>query len=637
VLPGTCLDFSGIQYTLTKRPSYYDKGIPHVGQKDGDHPNGGKSHCAPTAAAACFKYFADSLPDPFIMGGIEDIHELIDSLAVRCKTDSLKGTTPDNLADGMMNWILENGWHFSLRGPDDFDWKKMRSELLRSQNVLAGFYWNNGGHRMTMNSVKFKPEKDGKVRVDFMDPWTGDEEWGYLDPETGALSGFTGIESSGTLKNIIIVCPKDPAAIRPGDPVYPGSPDVYVSIEVPDTGYYTLEVRAIDASDNVHTQYFMLENPLIHEMPIAEGWSGISSWIEPSDSDLDIVLQPVMDELVILYNLEGAFWPAQNLNTISEWDAKSGYVAKMLNNVVLPITGQPVEDKTVTLNPGWNLMPVLSAEPYSVELLFAGTDDFVVAKEVAGMGIYWPDYNINSIGNLIPNSAYWIYVTSEITIDFEEIGIILKSTPDSGNPIILSPWGKINRTPSSHLVVFNVENSQLLSGDVIGGFTPDGTLAGAWPVSGPDAPAALTLFGNDPVGVEQSGFAGGEPLSFKVYRAATGENFDLEVTYNPVMNTGQFEAHGLSEVTGMKLSATGLSSQPTETLSIFPNPTAGTFSITGLEGEVSISIFNAFGNELKQLTSALPAEIDLSGHPKGVYFVKIETAEGVHFEKLIRN
>jgi PKD repeat protein len=372
-------------------------------------------------------------------------------------------------------------------------------------------------------------------------------------------------------------------------------------------------------------------------LPIPEGWSGISTWVEPTNTDLDNMFLDIMGQLIILYNLDGIFWPAINLNSISNWDVYSGYAIKVMGDATLEVAGQEVDDKSVFLSQGWNLLPVLTSEPFGIADLFGGIDSFVLAKDVAGMGIYWPQYGINTISNLNPGNAYWVYMSAPALVDFSMGGIVVKAADQYQMPEISTPWGKIISTPISHLVVFNTENSPLLQGDVIGGFTPDGIFAGAWPVSDPAAPVALTLFGNDPTGVEHSGYQTGEPLSFKVYRSATGEVFDLEVTFNPMMNTGQFESHGLSEVNQMKLTATGISSAQPASLKIFPNPTAGVFSISGFEGEARISVFNAFGNEVNQLTSKLPAEIDLSGHPKGVYFVKIETGEGVHFEKLIRN
>jgi PKD repeat protein len=372
-------------------------------------------------------------------------------------------------------------------------------------------------------------------------------------------------------------------------------------------------------------------------LPIPEGWSGISTWVEPANTDLNDMFLNIMGQLIILYNLDGIFWPAINLNSISNWDVYSGYAIKVMGDATLEVAGQEVDNKSVFLSQGWNLLPVLTSEPFGIADLFSGVGSFVLAKDVAGMGIYWPQYGINTISNVNPGNAYWVYMSAPALVDFSMGGIVFKAAEQYQMPEIAAPWGKIARTPSSHLVVFNTENSPLLAGDVIGGFTPEGTLAGAWPVSDTEAPLALTLFGNDPVGVEQSGYQTGEPLSFKVYRSATEEIFDLEVTYNPMMNTGQFESHGLSEVTAMKLSATGLSSKPAEALSIFPNPTAGVFSISGFEGEASISIFNAFGNEVKQLTSTLPAEIDLSGNPKGVYFVRIDTGERIYHEKVVVN
>lgn len=60
------------------------------------------------------------------------------------------------------------------------------------------------------------------------------------------------------------------------------------------------------------------------------------------------------------------------------------------------------------------------------------------------------------------------------------------------------------------------------------------------------------------------------------------------------------------------------------TLAIYPNPTAGTFKIEGLiEGSI-IKIYDALGKSLKTMKANREnLSIDLSNHPKGIYFVEV--------------
>ena len=49
------------------------------------------------------------------------------------------------------------------------------------------------------------------------------------------------------------------------------------------------------------------------------GWSGVSAWMQPLDSDIENVMAPVADDLIIMYNLtDGIYSPANGINTINE-------------------------------------------------------------------------------------------------------------------------------------------------------------------------------------------------------------------------------------------------------------------------------------------------------------------------------
>jgi len=99
----------------------------------------------------------------------------------------------------------------------------------------------------------------------------------------------------------------------------------------------------------------------------------------------------------------------------------------------------------------------------------------------------------------------------------------------------------------------------------------------------------------------------------------------------------------MSAITGAMLTAidspSGLQGSG---ISIFPNPSPGIFNIQGPDSyrsdvETSISIFNAFGEEVYINELNLPARVDLSTQPGGIYFVRIETGNNVFFEKLVIN
>jgi hypothetical protein len=367
---------------------------------------------------------------------------------------------------------------------------------------------------------------------------------------------------------------------------------------------------------------------LTQTLAIPQGWSGVSTYLEPLDNDIVNMFAPVMDNLVILYNQNGVYWPGQNINTMGQWDVYSGHVVKMGSDALLSVEGDELMDVSVALNASWNLVPVLSAVPFDVGMLFNPLSGFVAAKEVAGTGVYLPGYNINTIGNMMPGSAYYALTNQAGTVSF--VTGSMKSTIEYSVPSEpVSPWNVVSHTPESHLVVFSLQDKPFMKGDIVGGFTSDGYCAGVAEISS-NGTFALTLNRNDAFTDQKTGFDEGEILSYKVYRPATDETFALDVVYNPAMTSGTFTANGISEVTDVKASALGVGNVSASQISIYPNPSSGIFHIDGVPGEATIEVMDAYGQRILSGRLNDLKVIDLTGHARGVYFVKIQTPQATN-------
>ncbi|MBE0638419.1 MAG: T9SS type A sorting domain-containing protein, partial [Bacteroidales bacterium] len=122
---------------------------------------------------------------------------------------------------------------------------------------------------------------------------------------------------------------------------------------------------------------------------------------------------------------------------------------------------------------------------------------------------------------------------------------------------------------------------------------------------------------------------------FKVYRPSTGEQYNLQVTYNPLLNNESFEQQGISEVNSVKFSATGVTLDEVQQVKIYPNPTSGLIHIAGIDGTVTLKLLNGFGSEVFASEIALPGTIDLSSLSKGIYLMCIEQGTIKRFEKIV--
>jgi len=72
---------------------------------------------------------------------------------------------------------------------------------------------------------------------------------------------------------------------------------------------------------------------------------------------------------------------------------------------------------------------------------------------------------------------------------------------------------------------------------------------------------------------------------------------------------------------------------------IYPNPTSGHFNVNGFKDQdASIRVFDINGKAIIQSgNQEINSEIDLSGQSTGIYFVRIETKNGIEFKKVIKH
>jgi len=159
----------------------------------------------------------------------------------------------------------------------------------------------------------------------------------------------------------------------------------------------------------------------LHEITFSQGWSGLSSYIIPDNPNIESMFLSVQDQLIILYNQTGVYIPDQQVNTLVNWNPQSGYIVKFDQETTLEFSGQNIQQGVLSLTSGWNLIPVLSSCPVNIETLFANSAVEVV-KEVAGWKLYWPEFDINTINELKPGSAYYVMMNSPAEITFPNCG-----------------------------------------------------------------------------------------------------------------------------------------------------------------------------------------------------------------------
>jgi len=171
-----------------------------------------------------------------------------------------------------------------------------------------------------------------------------------------------------------------------------------------------------------YLDFFMLLPPSLLEQNILipTGWSGISSFLIPENNQIEVVLQPIINNLIILESQDGIYYPGQNINTIGVWNYDQGYKIKMESAAQLTINGWEPPNLQLNLKKGWNIIPVLSNCNVSADELFNSIDELQIITEIAGNKVYWPEMEIWTLESLKTGKAYMVKVTNPISITFPE-------------------------------------------------------------------------------------------------------------------------------------------------------------------------------------------------------------------------
>jgi len=158
---------------------------------------------------------------------------------------------------------------------------------------------------------------------------------------------------------------------------------------------------------------------------LTEGWSGFSSIINPVNPSFDALFQQIMGELIVVQNQTGSYYPENGINTLGNWDYKQGYIIKVSQASAMTFVGLPVGDKTLQLEAGWNIIPIISECEVAVSPLFAETN-LVMIKEVAGCNIWWPAMGIFTLPQLHPCKSYFVLMGGAAEITFPECSVQIK-------------------------------------------------------------------------------------------------------------------------------------------------------------------------------------------------------------------
>ncbi len=423
------------------------------------------------------------------------------------------------------------------------------------------------------------------------------------------------------------------------NPVYtyrwPGVYSVKLSIE-----------NGFDTDTLTREDYITVLPALISQIIVLpEGWSGMSTYINPLNADIEELLAPLGGEMFFSMNNSGVYWPSQNINTINNWEPYDGLIIKMTDASELIITGESYLTNVIEIIAGWNIFPVVNPCPESTDRIQNYLEDtLVLIKEIAGVKVFWPQMGITTLEQLGPGKSYYALSNFEANYQFMECEGEVDFEKSVEIEKIFNPWNGFSKTAQSHLIAFmpgalTVEN--ISDGEyILGVFNQNGACSGIIGLnnnSGADDAYSLVAFGRDAYSTQPVGFIEGEKMNFRLYEEVSQKTYNLNFAFDDSFpDKGLFKINGISVISGTELVS---ETRFNRNVFIYPNPGNGIFYIdlSQFIQSVQIEILNSKGKEVKKSTFDPGAiiSIDLSGQGKGIYLFRVRSGRFSAVKKVV--
>jgi hypothetical protein len=227
--------------------------------------------------------------------------------------------------------------------------------------------------------------------------------------------------------------------------------------------------------------------------------------------------------------------------------------------------------------------------------------------------------------------------SASFTVTYPDFNPYLPITSDITGPISLtrnnSPWNDVKNTRQPHLILFAAEaTAELLPGDIIGAFDKMENCVGMAEFESRDSFFKIAAMGDDPMTAEIDGYQQGDQLNYKLFRPATGEIFDIGLTYNPEYpsSDGKFTVNSASLAENLVMNITSVTVLENDyMIKVFPNPASEVLNVVSDVEVKGITLVNFIGQKvMSQVENSSRFQLNVSDFTPGIYFLKIETMSG---------
>jgi hypothetical protein len=379
-------------------------------------------------------------------------------------------------------------------------------------------------------------------------------------------------------------------------------------------------IGSLDATSEV-TQSIILNS----------GWNIWSTYVDPADSDMEVLFSNIVEDIVICKNESGlVYWPAFELNNIGDIEDAAGYQVKTSATTTLEVTGLALDpEMQFEIESGWGIIGYTKPDPSDAEAMMAPVvNDLVIMKNENGL-VYWPAFELNNIGDMEAGEGYQIKMDASVMFSYTDgsgrLGYVepirtvyYETAPNTGSNMTIG-------LPSTAWEVMPA------IGDEIAAYDESGRLIGSTAFTGENM--ALTVWGDDLTTDAKEGLAIGEKVTFKLWNSDMNTESTLVVTKWDA-GSDVYTIDGISIASNIILSGES-SADAYKLYQNVPNPFNGTTAIKFYvpeNVEVQISVYNMLGEHVADVTNDIfnvgkhEVVFNASNLGQGTYFVRMTTA-----------
>ncbi|MCF8371641.1 MAG: exo-alpha-sialidase [Bacteroidales bacterium] len=154
-------------------------------------------------------------------------------------------------------------------------------------------------------------------------------------------------------------------------------------------GAYSITISEANGCET-YASFTIYEPELIsaQTIQINQGWSMISSYINPSNPTCEDFFSPIVSSIIIVKNHLGyVYWPLFNVNQIGEVQLGKGYLIKLAQSDSLLISGTIAvpENTSIYCPSGWNIIGYLRNNPGEVSNMLSSLAGNIILLKNSGV------------------------------------------------------------------------------------------------------------------------------------------------------------------------------------------------------------------------------------------------------------